>query len=229
MTQRKILIAASAGLRACLVEQLALYPEFELLESDAPDRSLELLAAAAPDLLLADAETGAGLAERARSAGFRGPILLLGDKTGGDRASLPEAPAEYVERPFRFTDLLARIRETLRPREAARGDRLAVGAYRFRPGSNDLLHEAGTRLRLTEKETAILSRLARARGEVVSREMLLRDVWGYNPAVTTRTLETHIYRLRRKIEPDPSNARLLVTEKKGYRLVSCDGSSSQTR
>ncbi len=221
---RKILIAASAALRACLVEQLALYPEFELLESE-PECSLEPLAATTPDLLLVDAEGGAELAGRARSAGFNGPILLFRDKTGGRRSSLPAPPAAYVDRPFRFADLLARIRATLRPRDMTPGDRLAVGAYRFRPGSDHLLHEAGTRLRLTEKETAILSRLARACGKAVSRDILLHDVWGYHPSVSTRTLETHIYRLRRKIEADPSNARLLVTEEKGYRLVSRDGDS----
>ncbi|MBI3274464.1 MAG: winged helix-turn-helix domain-containing protein [Methylocystis sp.] len=83
-----------------------------------------------------------------------------------------------------------------------------------------LVDAAGKRLRLTEKERAILLRLAKAGGASVSRDMLLRDVWGYNPAVTTRTLETHIYRLRRKLELDASTARLLVTERGGYKLAS---------
>lgn len=220
---RKILILAAAGLRAGLVEQLARRPEFELLASDACDGSLELITAHAPDLLLLDAE--AGLAESAR-AGFGGPILLLCAASDA-RPKLPEGPAEYIGRPFRFVDLLARIRANLRPQEAAAGDCLVIGAYRFRPGAGELVHEAGRRLRLTEKEAAILSRLALAGGEAVARDILLRDVWGYHPAVTTRTLETHIYRLRRKIESDPSGARLLVTEKSGYRLVFRAGSPSR--
>ena len=75
------------------------------------------------------------------------------------------------------------------------------------------------RVRLTEKETNILKFLYRAQSGVVARDVLLHEVWGYNAGVTTHTLETHIYRLRQKIEPDPSNARLLVTESGGYRLV----------
>jgi DNA-binding response OmpR family regulator len=61
--------------------------------------------------------------------------------------------------------------------------------------------------------------LARAGEKVVARDVLLNEVWGYNAGVTTHTLETHIYRLRQKIERDPSNAALLVTEPGGYRLI----------
>ena len=74
-------------------------------------------------------------------------------------------------------------------------------------------------MRLTEKETAILKFLLRAGDEPVSRDVLLNDVWGYHADVTTHTLETHIYRLRQKIEADPANAQLLVTEGGGYRLM----------
>ena len=73
-------------------------------------------------------------------------------------------------------------------------------------------------IRLTEKETAILKFLFRSGEKVVSRETLLNEVWGYNTGVTTHTLETHVYRLRQKIEIDPSSAKLLVTEPGGYRL-----------
>jgi DNA-binding response OmpR family regulator len=74
-------------------------------------------------------------------------------------------------------------------------------------------------VRLTEKETAILKYLYRAGAKVVNRETLLSEVWGYNSGVTTHTLETHVYRLRQKMERDPSAAVILVTEPGGYRLV----------
>jgi DNA-binding response OmpR family regulator len=74
-------------------------------------------------------------------------------------------------------------------------------------------------VRLTEKETAILKYLYRSGHKVVSRGVLLDEVWGYNAGVNTHTLETHIYRLRQKIERDPSHAEILITESGGYRLV----------
>jgi DNA-binding response OmpR family regulator len=94
-----------------------------------------------------------------------------------------------------------------------------IGHYSFRPGLKHLVNGKGTKLRLTEKETAILRYLYRAGDQVVGRETLLKEVWGYNATVTTHTLETHIYRLRQKIEVDPANAQLLITEAGGYRLI----------
>ena len=78
---------------------------------------------------------------------------------------------------------------------------------------------SGKKIRLTEKETNILKYLYRAGEKPVSREELLAEVWGYNAGVTTHTLETHVYRLRQKIETDPANAKLLLTEAGGYRLA----------
>jgi DNA-binding response OmpR family regulator len=75
------------------------------------------------------------------------------------------------------------------------------------------------KIRLTEKETAILKFLCRAGNKPTDRDVLLNEVWGYNTGVTTHTLETHIYRLRQKIEENPSEAQILVTEQSGYRLI----------
>jgi DNA-binding response OmpR family regulator len=74
-------------------------------------------------------------------------------------------------------------------------------------------------VRLTEKETAILKYLYRAGEKTIGRAILLNEVWGYNSGVTTHTLETHVYRLRQKIERDPAKAEILITEPGGYRLV----------
>ena len=96
---------------------------------------------------------------------------------------------------------------------------LTINRYSFRPGAKVLADPAGQRIRLTEKETAILKYLFRAGDRPTARETLLNEVWGYNAGVTTHTLETHIYRLRQKIEADPSRAVILITEAGGYRLV----------
>ena len=126
---------------------------------------------------------------------------------------------DYVAKPFRIAELLARLRAQMRIFENSEDAVFTIGPYTFRPSAK-LLQEAtrNRRIRLTEKEAAILKFLYRAGTRPVARQVLLNEVWGYNAAVTTHTLETHIYRLRQKIEPDPTNACLLVTEGGGYRL-----------
>jgi DNA-binding response OmpR family regulator len=94
---------------------------------------------------------------------------------------------------------------------------VTVGDVRLDPGARRVWL-VGDEIHLTPTEFDLLCCLAAAQGQVLSRERLLAEVWGYGDAITTHTLETHIYRLRQKIEPDPSNARLLVTEGGGYRL-----------
>ena len=115
--------------------------------------------------------------------------------------------------------LLARIRAQLRSHEQSEHAVFRVGPYEFRPAQKLLIDEKARKIRLTEKEANILKYLYRAGEKPVSREELLTQVWGYNAGVTTHTLETHIYRLRQKIEPDASGTRLLLTDAGGYRLA----------
>ena len=140
-----------------------------------------------------------------RRNGFRSPVIMLtGQGSDADTVMGLEAGAnDYVAKPFKFAVLLARIRAQLRQYEASEDAVFQIGPYTFRPGSKLLANDKGSKLKLTEKETAILRYLYRA-GRRVSRDVLLAEVWGYNSNVTTHTLETHIYRLRQKIEADPS-------------------------
>lgn len=136
---------------------------------------------------------------------------------GADADVPPGVPWLRLVKPVRVGALLAAIRDALARRGAVDGP-LRVGPWRFDPGGRLLEGDDGRRVRLTDKETAILDHLLRA-GGTVARETLLAEVWGYSAAVTTHTLETHVYRLRRKIEADPARAEVLVTEVGGYRLV----------
>ena len=149
------------------------------------------------------------------------PIIML---TGSDDEAdvvrgLDSGANDYIAKPFRLAELLARLRAQLRIFENSEDAVFTIGPYTFRPSAK-LLQEPvkNRRIRLTEKEAAILKFLYRAGTKPVARQVLLNEVWGYNAAVTRHTLETHIYRLRQKIEPAPGNARLLVTEGGGYRL-----------
>ncbi len=156
-----------------------------------------------------------------RRDGFRRPIIMLTahDSDADAVEGLNSGANDYVGKPFRFVVLLARIRAQLRQYEASEDAEFPVGPYTFRPPSKNLVDGKGVKLRLTEKEAAILRFLHRANEQPVPRETLLKHVWGYNPAVTTHTLETHIYRLRQKIERNPAEAQLLITEAGGYKLV----------
>ena len=147
-------------------------------------------------------------------------IRITGAASDDDAVlGLESGANDYVNKPFRFAVLLARIRAHLRQHDGSLDALFQIGSYTFSPGAKNLVSEAGDRMRLTEKEVAILRFLYRAGSQVVDRDTLLREVWGYNAAVTTHTLETHIYRLRQKIELDPTHAQLLVTEAGGYRLI----------
>lgn len=184
---------------------------------DAPDARFDALIL---DVSLPDGD-GCELCARLRGEGWVAPILMLTgrDAEGDVVRGLDAGASDYVAKPFRAAELLARLRAQLRASEASNGAVLPIGPYLFRPAVK-LLHDPakGRRIRLTDKETGILRHLLRAGGRVVGREVLLREVWGYRKGVSTHTLETHIYRLRQKIEPTPSAPRLLVTVGRGYRL-----------
>ena len=145
--------------------------------------------------------------------------MLTGHTSDADAIlGLDSGANDYVTKPFKFPVLLARVRAQLRQHEHSEDAVFKLGPYLFRPATKSLVTEDKTKILLTEKETNILKFLYRAQTNVVPRDTLLKEVWGYNAAVMTHTLETHIYRLRQKIEPDPTNARLLLTEAGGYRL-----------
>lgn len=226
MAARKILICDDdTDLREGLVEQLSLYEEFETLQADSAAKAVNLARTDHVDLLIMDVGLpdmdGREAVKLMRKNAFKAPIIMLtGHDTDSDTVLGLEAGAnDYVTKPFKFAVLLARIRAHMRQHEQTEDATFTIGRYTFRPSGKLLVDERGSKVRLTEKETAILKYLYRAGERPVSRDVLLHEVWGYNSGVTTHTLETHIYRLRQKIERDPSNAELLVTESGGYKLV----------
>jgi DNA-binding response OmpR family regulator len=226
MTSRKILIVDDdADLVEALIDQLSLYDEFDLTKAASASEGLHSARDNHVDLVIMDVGLpdmdGREAVKLMRQNGFRSPIIML-TAQGSDMDTVMglEAGAnDYVVKPFKFAVLLARIRAQLRQYEASEDAVFQIGPYIFRPGSKLLTTEKGSKLKLTEKETAILRYLYRAGQAVVGRDTLLTEVWGYNSNVTTHTLETHIYRLRQKIESDPSNASILVTEPGGYKLI----------
>ena len=225
MAQRKTLLIVDddEDLRGALAEQLQ--EEFNTVEANTGEGGVRMAAEARPDLVLLDVDlpdiNGREVCRRLRQSGVAAPVIML-TAAASDRDTIEGLDAganDYVTKPFKFAVLVARIRAQLRSAEHAEGAVFQLGVYEFRPSSKMLVDANQKKIRLTEKETNILKYLYRAGEKPVSREELLAEVWGYNAGVTTHTLETHVYRLRQKIEPDPSNARLLLTEAGGYRLA----------
>ena len=224
--KRILLVDDDEDLREALAEQLMMIDDFDVYESETGNAGLERSKTEMHDLIVLDVGLpdldGREVCRMMRRNGIKCPILMLtGNDTDADMIlGLDSGANDYVTKPFKFPVLLARIRAQLRQHEQSEDAVFAVGPYSFRPGAKMLVDEEEKKIRLTEKETNILKFLYRAGGRTVERDTLLREVWGYNAGVTTHTLETHIYRLRQKIEPDPGNARILVTETGGYRLSS---------
>ncbi|MEK1855827.1 MAG: response regulator transcription factor [Phyllobacterium sp.] len=226
MTARTILIVDDdADLRAILIEQLSLYEEFQIIEEDNAAKGIQAARNGVVDLLIMDVGLpdmdGREAVKLLRKGGFKAPVIMLtGHDTDSDTIlGLESGANDYVTKPFRFAVLLARIRAQLRQHEQSEDATFVVGPYTFKPGQKMLIDAKGGKIRLTEKEVAIIKYLYRAGGKVITRDVLLEEVWGYNSGVTTHTLETHVYRLRQKIEQDPSNSTILVTESGGYKLI----------
>lgn len=223
---RILLVDDDDDLREALAEQLLATDEFDVFEAADGAAAMEQVRAGQFDLAVLDVglpdTDGRELCKRMRKAGFKSPVVML---TGHDSDAdtilgLDSGANDYITKPFKLPILLARLRAQLRQHEQSENAVFQLGPYMFKPAQKMLIDEKDRKIRLTEKETNILKFLYRAPDGVVPRDVLLHEVWGYNAGVTTHTLETHIYRLRQKIEPDPSNVTLLLTESGGYRLAS---------
>ena len=209
-----------------LSEQLQLHEEFEITTATNGSDALELSKNDYFDIILLDVGLpdmdGREACRLMRGSGVKSPIIMLtGADTDADTILGLDAGAnDYITKPFKLGVLLARLRAQIRQHERSDDAIFTIGPYSFQPGAKLLLEtETNKKVRLTDKEAAILKFLYRTGDKVVSRDVLLDEVWGYNAGVTTHTLETHVYRLRQKIEQDPSNAKILLTEPGGYRLA----------
>jgi DNA-binding response OmpR family regulator len=235
-TRPILIVEGDAALRATLAEQIALAGEFSPAEAETAAEAAAMLgeADARYDAILLDVGLpdgcGREFCARLRGQGLRIPVIML---TGADAEQdvvrgLDAGANDYVAKPFRLGELLARVRAQLRMFDNSEDAVFAIGPYLFRPAAKLLLEPAKNRkIRLTGKECGILKSLYRAAGRPVPRQVLLDEVWGYSSAVTTHTLETHVYRLRQKIEADPGNARLLLTAAGGYLLDAHAGQAAR--
>jgi DNA-binding response OmpR family regulator len=220
-----LLVEDQDELRDALSDQLLVTQEFMVAQAANGQEALHHIAQKSFDLIILDVglpdTDGRELCKVMRKQRVKCPIVML---TGHDGDAdtilgLDSGANDYITKPFKMAVLLARLRAQLRQHALSEDASFTLGPYTFQPARKILIAADGQKVRLTEKETNILKFLLRAGAVIVPREKLLHEVWGYNAAVTTHTLETHIYRLRQKIEVDPSQACLLVTAAGGYKLV----------
>lgn len=223
--KRLLLVDDDTALLEMLTEQLQLHEEFQSITASSGKEALDAIKDHNFDVIILDVGLpdmdGREVCRLMRRSGVKAPIIMLtGADTDADTILGLDAGAnDYIPKPFRLGVLLARLRAHIRQHERSDDAVFTIGPYTFQPSSKLLINnDDNKKVRLTDKEAAILKYLYRAGAQVVSRDVLLDEVWGYNAGVTTHTLETHVYRLRQKIEIDPSNASLLVTEAGGYRL-----------
>src|SRR4249920_4089654 len=221
-----LLVDDDQGLRTVLAEQLDLYDGFTTIQVGTAAEGMEKAKLAHYDAILLDVGLpdmdGRELCKLMRRQGVRAPVIMLtaADSDADTILGLESGANDYVTKPFRINVLLARLRAHLRQHERSEDAVMTIGPYEFHPAAKLLMDKAGKKkIRLTDKEASILKYLFRAGDRPVGRDVLLNEVWGYNAGVTTHTLETHIYRLRQKIEKDPTNAAILITDRGGYRLV----------
>jgi DNA-binding response OmpR family regulator len=224
--RRLLLVDDDKALRQSLAEQLRLVEQFDCREAETGRGALDLAGKERFDAVLLDIGLpdmdGREVCRLMRRSGVTSPIIMLtaADSDADTILGLDSGANDYIAKPFRMGVLLARLRAQLRQHEHSEDAVFTIGPYSFRPSAKILVEQATRRkIRLTEKEAAILKYLYRSGQRVIGRETLLGEVWGYNAGVTTHTLETHVYRLRQKIERNPSQAEILVTEPGGYRLV----------
>lgn len=229
--KRILIIDDDELLASMLREQLSGMEGYTCVTANSGEEGLDLVAASYFDVIILDVQmpgmSGHEVCRELRTRGVMSPIVMLtvDDSDKATISGLDAGATDYVTKPFKLGVLLARIRAHIRQFEHSDDAQLQIGPFAFSPGAKTLTDKdedtkvANGKIRLTDKEAQILKFLYLHGDRVVGRDELLGEVWGYNAAVTTHTLETHVYRLRQKMERDPSQAELLVTEPGGYRLV----------
>lgn len=225
---RTILIAEDdKSIREGLERSLA-REGYRTLATDSGDQVQDIVRRERPDLVLLDVilpnENGVDVCRRLRHAGYDAPIIMMSAEKSDeiDRVvGLRIGADDYVLKPFGIHELLARIDACLR-RYPTRTE--ALTGYCSEELEIDFLtgtvRRAGEIIRLTSKEYALLAYLVRKRGQTVTREELLDHIWGLRSDTGTRTVDTHILSLRKRLELDPENPKRILSERgSGYRFT----------
>lgn len=230
----KVIVADSdPAARRALVGPLSRLSDFAVDEARSATEVFSAVERNPFDVIILDVDLpdldGRELCRTLRQRGISAPILTMidSDNEADVVLALDSGANDCIVKPPHIGVFLARMRAHLR--QYAQSDQLGlpIQHYIFRPNTKLLIDTVRRKkITLTERETALLKYLYRAQNSGASRDQLLAAVWGYNCDAETHTVETHVWRLRRKLEQDPRNARILISEAGGYRL--CTDASLST-
>ncbi|MEQ8194953.1 MAG: response regulator transcription factor [Rhodospirillales bacterium] len=222
---RILLVDDDDDFRDLLSEKLELLGNFEVETAASATEALMLANSKSFKIIVLDVGLpdmdGRDTCQVMRRNGIVCPIVMLSGLEADSDAilGLDRGANDYVTKPVSFNVFLARIRAHMRQHERCDDAELTIGRFIFKPSTKKLIDEGNNlKINLSEKETSVLKRLYQSGNNGISKGKLLSEIWGYNPTAETHTVETHIYRLRQKIEDDPSDPKILVLGKNGYRL-----------
>jgi two-component system, OmpR family, alkaline phosphatase synthesis response regulator PhoP len=227
MRRRILLVEDEAGLRRTL-KDLLVSSGYVVETSGDGVEAQRRAETEAFDLIVLDvmlpSRSGFDVARNLRKNGVQTPILMLTARTelNNKVQGFKSGADDYVTKPFEAPELLVRVEALLRRAQA--GSRKKIQAWDFEDISVDFtkarLIRKGKQIDLSERECRLLQHLIESRGEVVTRDELLEEVWGYEAPPMTRTVDVHISWLRQKLEDDPANPRFIVTvHGQGYRFL----------
>ncbi len=185
-----------------LSEQIKLYaPEFDIFREEDKDKHYHII--------VVDEKT-----DSLKNIITKAPVFLLTQNENTD------ANVQHIfTKPLKLRDFLDTLQAGINRFENSSEGYLTFNRYELRPMSKEILNLRNAELiKLTEKEVSIIKYLYKSQDRIVSKNELLQEVWGYSPDVTTHTIETHIYRLRQKVEHDNPDAQIIITEEGGYLL-----------
>jgi len=226
--KRILIVDDSELLCETLSDHLSRTEHYSCVCETKPDSGLKMAQNSYFDMIILDVQSETlntfEICRQLRDADIVAPIIVLtADISDGAMIEGLDAGAtDCVTKPFKLGVLMARIRAHIRQFEHSEEAQLNIGPFFFNASTKTLSlqdNEDERPIHLTDKEAQIVKFLYLHSDRLISREELLGEVWGYNAGITTHTLETHVYRLRQKMEIDPSDAKILVTEPGGYRLI----------
>ena len=224
MKKKILFFEPNAVLRTALLDQIIINKDFDVIESNSLE-DVKLHTEKSPvDLLIMGEDGGnyslSSMMRFVKEIYFKNKILFLKNGDSGKISSSEEFTVNHhvIEKPFRIQFFINKIDFVLAKISGSSDVSYRIGPFVFFPEKKVIKFDDQPDIELTEKEVSILKCLLSHREGPVDRKKLLKQVWNYNLGVTTHTLESHIYRLRQKLETDPSIPRLIISEGGGFKI-----------